>query len=282
MHAPDGFVPLVAQLTQLTQHETPLSRGARSATAVVFGVLRSTGGGDACVCKRLSERAQSEPWMRARLVAEGELLGKLQARGAPRLVASGEDANGPWLVLELVEGEPLAARIGAVDAAWVALAASAAFGALAQVHAAGVVHGDVSPDNVMLSADAMRATLLDFGLAVWPGAPPMPAGPFRGTLLYAAPEVARGETADARSDTFALAASLLHVASGEAPRAAETQAAMLLSAGEQSIEPWARRAAAAVPQALAEALVACCAFERDARPQFQVGLLEVAGQRQLA
>jgi len=217
------------------------------------------------VCKRLSERTASEPWMRARLLAEGELLARLQARATPRLVASGEDAHGPWLVLERAAGEPLAARIGAVDAAWVALAASAAFGALAQVHAAGVVHGDLSPDNVMLSADARQATLLDFGLASWPGAPAMPAGPFRGTLLYAPPEVARGESPDARSDAFALAASLLHVASGEPPRSAETQAAMLLSAGEEPIDPWARRAAAALPPALAAALVACCAFERDAR-----------------
>lgn len=203
--------------------------------------------------------------MRARLVGEGRLLAQLQGRGTPRLVASGEDAHGPWLVLERAPGGPLATRIGAADAAWVTLAAKAAFGALAQVHAAGVVHGDLSPDNVMLPADATSATLLDFGLALWPEAPPMPAGPFRGTLLYAAPEVARGEVPDARSDAFALAASLLHVASGDPPRTAGTQAAMLLSAGEQSIEPWARRAAAALPAALAQALVACCAFEPVAR-----------------
>lgn len=258
---PAGFI-------RLDPSETG-ERAARSATAVVFGV-RAAAGGAPCVCKRLSERSASEPWMRGRLVAEGELLTKLGARGTPRLVAAGEDAHGPWLVLERVDGEPLAARIGSADASWVSLAAHAAFGALAQVHAAGVVHADLSPDNVMLSADARRATLLDFGLAVWPGAPAMPPGPFRGTLLYAAPEVARGEAPDARSDAFALAASLLHAASGEPPRAEGTQAAMLLAAGEQTIEPWARRAASALVLAapLAAALVACCAFEREARAQF--------------
>jgi eukaryotic-like serine/threonine-protein kinase len=203
--------------------------------------------------------------MRARLLAEGELLERLQGRVTPRLVASGEDAHGPWLVMERVEGEALATRIGAADAAWVALAANAAFGAIAQLHAGGVVHGDLSPNNVMLPEDARTATLLDFGLAVWPGAPPMPGGPFRGTLMYAAPEVARGETPDARSDAFALAASLLHVASGEPPRRGESQAAMLLTAGEQSIEPWARGAAAALSATLGAALVGCCAFDRDAR-----------------
>lgn len=256
MQAPEGFIAL----------DGP-GHLARSATAVVFGVRPASGVGSACVCKRLSERGAAEPWMRARLLAEGELLARLQPPATPRLVASGEDAHGPWLVLERAPGQPLATRIGAADAAWVALAAQAAFAALAQVHAADVVHGDLSPDNVMLAADARGATLLDFGLAVWPGAPQMPEGPFRGTLLYAAPEVARGETPDARSDAFALAASILHAASGEPPRKDMSQAAMLLSAGEQSIEPWARRAAAALEPALADALVACCAFERDARPR---------------
>lgn len=254
LHPPEHFIAL----------DGP-ERASRSATAVVFAV-RAAAGGAACVCKRLSARTESEAWMRTRLVAEGQLLARLEGRATPRLVASGEDAHGPWLVLERVEGIPLAARIGAVDPAWVALAARAAFGALGLLHAEGIVHGDLSPDNVMLSADATRATLLDFGLAVWPGAPAMPAGPFRGTLLYAAPEVVRGETPDARSDAFALAATLLHLASSEPPRTGVTQAAMLLAAGEQSIEPWARSAAAALPPALAEALVACCAFDRDARP----------------
>jgi eukaryotic-like serine/threonine-protein kinase len=221
------------------------------------------------VCKRLSPGTESEAWMRARLLAEGKLLARLQGRGTPRYVASGEDAHGPWLVLEHVEGEPLASRIGTADPAWVARAARSAFAALAGLHAEGVVHGDLSPDNVMLPADAHSATLLDFGLASWPEAPPMPAGPFRGTLLYAAPEVARGEAPDARSDAFALAASLLHVASGEPPRGTATQAAMLLSAGEQPIEPWARRAAASLPAEVARALVACCAFEREQRAQFR-------------
>ncbi|HEX8790671.1 MAG TPA: phosphotransferase [Polyangiaceae bacterium] len=270
LHPPERFVLVERQRQrQRQQQQQPPELAARSATAVVFAV-KAAAGGAACVCKRLTARTESEAWMRARLVAEGQLLARLQGRGAPRLVASGEDAYGPWLVLERVDGEPLAARMGfaerAADPAWAALAARAAFGALAQVHAEGVVHGDLSPDNVMLSADAREATLLDFGLSVWPGAPPMPEGPFRGTLLYAAPEVARGDSPDARSDAFALAASLLHVASGEPPRTAPTQAAMLLSAGEQSVEPWARRAAATLPAALAAGLVACCAFERDARP----------------
>ena len=133
------------------------------------------------------------------------------------------------------------------------------------MHHAGVVHGDVSPDNVLVSGDAASAVLVDFGLALGPAMPPMPAGPFRGTLLYAAPEVARGEPFDARADLFALAASLLHVWSAESPRATAGEAAMLRAAGEEDIEAWAERAARGLAPDVARRLVTCCAFDAKER-----------------
>src|ERR1019366_2136298 len=139
----------------------------------------------------------------------------------------GEDAGGPWIVMERIAWPPLASYTLKRDAGWLERAARAAFDAIAVVHAAGVVHGDVSPDNVLVSGDGARAALVDLGLALAPTIPPLPAGPFRGTLLYAAPEVARGEPYDARADLFAMAASLLRVWSGEAPRGQTTEAAML-------------------------------------------------------
>jgi eukaryotic-like serine/threonine-protein kinase len=231
-------------------------------TTRVFAVAR---GGEAYVCKRLGSRALSEPWMRQRLAAEGRMLAALAGGASPRLVASGEDAHGPWIVMERVALPPLASRLGAPDAAWVERATSAAFDALSTIHAAGVVHGDVSPDNVLLSEDAARAVLVDFGLALAPSMPPLPAGPFRGTLLYAAPELARGEPVDGRADLFAMAASLLHVASGEPPRAQTTDAAMLLAAGGDGIEAWAARAARGMAPEVARILVTRCSFDAKDR-----------------
>jgi eukaryotic-like serine/threonine-protein kinase len=112
-----------------------------------------------------------------------------------------------------------------------------------------------------VAEDAARAALVDFGLALAPSMPPLPAGPFRGTLLCVAPEVARGEPFDRRADLFAMAASLLHVWSGEAPRPQATPAAMLLAAGDEAIDAWAHRAARGLPPAIARALVARCAFD---------------------
>ncbi|HEY8040588.1 MAG TPA: protein kinase [Polyangiaceae bacterium] len=257
MHPPAGFAFL------------PETERAARATRV-FDVERQ---GVRYVCKRLAQRALDEAWMRERLAAEGRLLAQMDGHGAPRLVASGEDAQGPWVVMERVTAPALATAPGRTDPRWLARATRAAFEALAAIHARGVVHADLSPTNVLVDEDGARATLIDFGLAVWSGAPPMLPGPFRGTLLYAAPEVARGEVFGARADLFALAASLLHAWSGEAPRPQASEAAMLLAAGEEGIEAWAARVARGLDVHVARALVECCAFDAARRPERAEGLL---------
>jgi eukaryotic-like serine/threonine-protein kinase len=252
--APEGFISLPG-------------KERVTATAVVFDVQRP-GGGASLVCKRLGSRAVGEAWVRARLVAEGELLRGLGGRGTPRLVAAGQDEDGPWMVMERVDGRPLAESIGAAPAApdLVANVARSAFATLEILHARGIVHADLNPDNVLVSRDGRAATILDFGLALWPGAPAMPSGPFRGTPAYAAPEVARGEALDARADLFGLAATLLHVASGQTPRPQEVEAAVLLAAGEQDLRPWAEQASKGLPGAVASVLVQCCSFSAAERP----------------
>jgi serine/threonine protein kinase len=258
--------------------------GAESEDGRVFGVAREAGaavaGGEApLVCKRLARRVLDEPWAAARLAGEGRLLARLGGAGVPRWVADGEDAHGPWLVVERVPWPTLGERTGRVDGAWVARAAERAFEALAALHGAGVVHGDISPRNVLVDDEGARAVLVDLGLATAPELPAMPPGPFRGTLAYAAPEVARGEPFGPQADLFAMASSLLHVAGGSAPRSQATQAAMLLSAGEEALAPWAERAARGLPASAARTLAACCAFEARDRPASAAAVLDALGPR---
>jgi serine/threonine-protein kinase len=251
------------------EHTTPTSR-----------IVEVRRGSERGLCKRLAPRAAEEAWMRELLAAEGRVLAHLGGQGAPGLIDAGEDAAGPWLVMELVDAAPLLDRLHRADArdpAWTAAATQAVFEALAMVHARDVLHSDLSPANVLVAPDCRvmpdpsghagnSTKLIDFGLARWSGAPPLPQGPFRGTLLYAAPELARGEPIDARADLFAAAASLLHVYSGEAPRSQTSAASMLLSAGDEPIEGWAERASEGLPRLVREAVRSCCAFDRAHRP----------------
>jgi serine/threonine-protein kinase len=81
------------------------------------------------------------------------------------------------------------------------------------VHGAGQVHRDVKPQNVMLADDG-RIVLMDFGAAGLMRVGPDPVSRIRGTPVYLAPEVLRGEAADQRSDVWSLGIVLYELTTG--------------------------------------------------------------------
>jgi Tol biopolymer transport system component len=137
----------------------------------------------------------------------------------------GEDRGSLYLVMELLEGETLAARVargpmGVTDTLRVGREIAEA---LAGAHRQGIVHRDLKPGNVMLTPSGVK--LLDFGLAkaVAPAAAESAVtvgrgltveGTVIGTLQYMSPEQMEGKPADARSDIFALGAVLCEMATG--------------------------------------------------------------------
>lgn len=226
------------------------------------------------VCKRLASRGRSEAEARERLLREAAILRALDGCRAPRLVAEGEDDSGHYFVMEHLNGAPLTRYLEAgvpVPLTWFHLVAADAWCALAELHAKGdgqgdldIVHGDLAPDNILIAPNE-RIVFVDFGLASWRHGGPL-GTTARGTLLYAAPEVVRGERMDRRSDLFALAATLLHLACAKAPRQGKTEAALVLEAGGEPIERWANDAAKRVTGPLGRALVACVSFQPAQRP----------------
>ena len=247
-----------------TELERVLAIGPQSAVFIVRGEQR-------LVCKRLVQRALASEAARASIRREGAMLDGLRGRGTARLLKRGEDdAHGPYLLLEYVEAPELSGGLRGLALGDVA---RACFAALAQVHdaddergALGIVHGDVTPGNVLV--DATRAVLVDFGLAMGRDWPPSPdTGTFRGTFRFAAPESARGEPLDARSDLFSMAASLLSVATGSEAREAAHPAALLVEAGSAPLDGLLARARASLDPGIVEVLASCAAFERAERPE---------------
>jgi serine/threonine protein kinase len=227
--------------------------------------------------KRLSVRERGEPEAIARLRSEAALLGKLSGIAAtPRLLAHGEDAAGPWHRIERIRMPTLADRLastrGALDPSWIERAVRTGFLALATVHEAAdaigplhVVHADVSPANMALDDDASHAVVLDLDLAWWREGPPRD-GAFRGTIMYTAPETARGERPTPQSDLFSLAAAFLHAVTGAPPRSGSAFAALLAAAAEVPVLGDEHRALAARGPGHAF-LLACLAHEPSARPR---------------
>lgn len=223
--------------------------------------------------KRLSTREQGEPEAAAQLRQEAFLLGALGGRMTPRLVATGADAEGLWLHMERIAFPTLAGRLAQagpapLDRLWIARAARAAFTALADLHDAAdehgplrIVHADLSPANLAVDDAAERAVILDLGLACWRESAPRD-GAFRGTVGYCAPEIARGETPTVASDLFALAATLVHGATGVVPRDGSLLAAVLAVAAEQPLLDDPRVAGADLDRAILD----CLAHDPAVRP----------------
>ncbi|MFH9010593.1 serine/threonine-protein kinase [Streptomyces sp. NPDC017943] len=132
-----------------------------------------------------------------------------------------EDAERPYIVMELVEGGTLADRLagrGPVDPAEAARIGVDLLGALRAAHASGVLHRDLKPDNVLLESGTDRVVLTDFGIAQVQGAPTLTEnGSFVGSPEYTAPERMSGVRTGPESDLWSLGALLCTALSGESP-----------------------------------------------------------------
>lgn len=156
-----------------------------------------------------------------RFVREGELAARVdRLGGVARVHAAGVHAGAPYYVMELVPGRELGALLaaGALDERALAAVVEAVARTLAACHAAGVVHRDVKPSNIIVAEDG-PPRLLDFGLArdLHRETRLTATGEMVGTPAYMAPEQAGGGQADARADLYALGAILHHGLAGRPP-----------------------------------------------------------------
>ena len=188
----------------------------------------------------------------ARLQFEQEAKAVAQLRN-PHVVQIhdyGVDGDTPYIVMELLEGEDLEARLerqGRMTPAVVLSLLNQIARALATAHASGIIHRDLKPANLFLSRSegAEVVKVLDFGLARWEGGASAaePSGQVMGTLRYMSPEQMRAEgQVDQRADLWSLAVVLYRALTGRFPFSADKLGE--LSRGHVQADP----AASLVPE----------------------------------
>jgi len=169
----------------------------------------------------------ADPVMAKRFAREARSAARVLHPGVVGIYAVGELADGrPYLAMQLVDGEPLDHILadGPLPPARALHIVRSIASALSETHAAGVVHRDLKPTNVMWRRDRNgddRITLVDFGIAVAkPGnadATRLTANGLIGTPHYMSPEQAHGEQVDARADLYALGCLLHELVTGTPP-----------------------------------------------------------------
>jgi eukaryotic-like serine/threonine-protein kinase len=199
--------------------------------------------------KVLAPELASDPEFRARFEREAKAISALNHPNICGLFDIGRERDTDYLVLELLEGETLAARI---ERGPLPLAQLLRFGieiadALEAAHRHGIVHRDLKPANIMLTPAGTK--LLDFGLAkhttgaagqalsmlaTAPGTGTA-QGTIIGTLQYMAPEQVQGLSADARTDIFAFGSILYEMATGRRAFEATTQASLIAKILETNV-----------------------------------------------
>lgn len=211
-----------------------LDRAGRGGMSVVWQA-RDRASDRLAAIKVLAEPYAEDHSLRQRLRQEARIAATVSSPHVVQARDYGEHRHGegtaPFIVMEFVDGITLQDRLNAGPVPPVAamLIGAQLASALAAIHAAGVVHNDIKPANVMLAGDTVK--VVDFGIAVRAGSQDALSHPFRvmGTPAYMAPERLTGDTVLAPTDVYALGILLYRLLAGRSPWRVENTLQMLIA-----------------------------------------------------
>src|SRR6266436_3131464 len=202
--------------------------------------------------KILPAQFSSDPVRKQRFEREAKTISNLNHPHICVLYDVGRQDGVDYLVMECVEGETLAKRLekGALPLEQVLKFGAQIADALDKAHRSSVVHRDLKPGNIMLTATG--AKLLDFGLAkpaaplataatltaaVTQSSPMTEQGAIVGTFQYMSPEQVEGKEVDGRSDIFSLGAVLYEMVTGQRAFEGKSQLSVASAILEKEPEP---------------------------------------------
>ncbi|MEO7745251.1 MAG: serine/threonine-protein kinase, partial [Actinomycetota bacterium] len=189
----------------------------------------------------------------------------------------GEVDGVSYLVMELVPGEPLSARLardGALKPAVAVPLLQQAATALQAAHAVGLVHRDVKPANLLITPE-QQVKITDFGIARLGGDDPVTrTGEVMGTAQYLSPEQAVGQQATAASDVYSLGVVAYEMLAGRRPFEAESPVAIAMAHVSREPDPLP----ASVPAPLAAVVLAALAKDPAGRPGSAADLGDALGR----
>ena len=190
--------------------------------------------------KLLNRSALADPRMRERFLQEARMVAELRSPHVVTLhdyAVTPPPARMPYLVMELLSGKPLSHDMmrGVLAPRRTLHIMAQVCAALGEAHAAGIVHRDIKPDNILLvrrgasdDADPDFVKVVDFGVARLCG-PSTRASDVLGTPAYIAPETLASEPVDGRCDLYAVGMLLWQCIVGELPFPGKNQAVMMKS-----------------------------------------------------
>ena len=190
--------------------------------------------------KTIAPALAADPAFRARFVRESRAAAAIDHPNVLPVFSAGDEDGVLYIVMRYVDGADLRSLIrahGRLPAERAVATVAQVAAALDAAHAAGLVHRDVKPANVLLAGD--HVYLGDFGLSRLQASAERftESGAWIGTVDYMSPEHLRGEACDARSDVYALGCVLFAALTGRAPFRRETVPATM-SAHLHELPPW--------------------------------------------